>query len=500
MHIINEPWHKRASKRVAKSFLGWLGYDSVLLDGTSYISTAVSGKLEDGRKLVQREGVLTWERMWQVYRKNATVRACVDTRISEVLILNWTIKKQGTDLNPRYMPDAEAKKIIDFLKNPNQNEESLFTLFSKMLRDLLVYDAACLIKVRNARGKLVELLAQDASKVRFIKDEKGFLVAYRVLDNSEEGFVDYEPKDVIYLRMYASTNNDYGMPAIESLVVEIATALNALGYNARYFTENEIPDGVLAIDEIDDDAYNKAKSSFRRTNLREHAIRILANAKGAQWISFRGNNKDMQFKELIDMLDERIMYVFMMNKNELGLTDTVNRSVAEVQAEIFTNKGIRPILALLEYHLTTQLIQSEFNLEDYEFVFVPPEADEMEQSKAKQSLLMEQYDAGLLSWNEFRRELGRPESEEEWAGAFYVQMGKTTVESIFQQAGQTEGGAGGEMAQAGQPTNAFEDGTIEDLLGEAQPATDDAEYSEDLTGPAPPSAEAATPPETPPQM
>jgi HK97 family phage portal protein len=456
-----------------------LGYDSVLLDGSSPLSSGINGTLEDGKRLVHREGVLSWERMWQVYRKNATVRACVDTRISEIMILDWIVKKRDEDLRPRYKADKKGKQVVDFLYNPNFNEESLYTLLCKLLRDLLVYDAACVVKIRNAKGDLVELLAQDASKVRFIKDEKGFLCGYRIFDKSEQGFVDYAPKDVIYLKVNASTNSDYGLPAIESIVVEVSTALNALGYNARYFTENEIPDGVLSIDEIDDAAYEKAKSSFRRTNLREHAIRILANAKNARWISFRGNNKDMQFKELIDTLDERIMYVFMMNKGELGITDSMPNSVAEVQAQIFVNKGVKPILTLLEYHLTTQLVWEEFGMTDYEFKFVPPDADELEQNKAKQQLLREQFENGWVTLNEVRKEIGRDTIEEPWADEHIIAMGKTTLKALVEEA---SGGAEGEGGDAMTPPTAMEDGTMEDLLGEnVPPEEEDAELDEDMS-------------------
>jgi HK97 family phage portal protein len=492
MYIMDDSsWAGKAKTKVAKSFLGWLGYDSVLLDGSSYVSTAVNGILEDGKKLVHREGILTWERMWQMYRKNATIRACVDTRIAEVQILNWTVKQRNKELTPRFMADEKSGGIVDFLHTPNYNNESFATLISKVLRDVLVYDAGCIVKVRDAKGRLTELLAHDASKVRFIQDEKGFLIGYRLFDKSEQGYQDYEPSDIIYFQIHPSTNSEYGMPPVESLIIEVSTALNALGYNARYFTENEIPDGVLAIDEITDHDYDKAKSSFRRQNLKEHAIRIIANAKNAKWLSFRGNNKDMQFKELIDKLDERIMYVFAVTKTELGITDTVSKSVAQVQAEIFTNKGVRPLLTLLEYQLTKHLIWDEFKLKDYEFVFTPPQADELEETQAKQKMLTEQWNNGWVSWNECRKELGRPTRKDAWASAYLISMGKSTIESLVEQASaaaQPQGGAAPDPSAAPAPTDSTQppDGTVQDLLSDQNTPTSNsqqpqAQYNENLT-------------------
>lgn len=344
----------------------WDAYPSEVIDISTYISPREGAPKADKKNIQKRKvKTLTYEQMWEFYVSNSLIRACVDTKTKQVSSLDWEILKKDTSYllqgNISKKDKEQQANIFQLLYNPNTFDESFQNLVTKVLTDLLIYDAGVIRKIYDPKsGKPIELRTLDARKIRYIINKNKEPIGFWNVETEEA----YTEKEIIYLKLYPSTNNLYGTPVLESVVPELTGDILSLLYNNKYFSENEIPDGLLYLGDVDGMNYERIKSGFREYKAKQYAIRMMAGKTEPKWINFRASNKDMQFVELQDKLRKRIMTVFQINDTELGYTDEINKAAGEMQRKIFDNKGIRPLITLLEYHINTEFIQ-EINPEFY---------------------------------------------------------------------------------------------------------------------------------------
>jgi hypothetical protein len=86
------------------------------------------------------------------------------------------------------------------------------------------------------------------------------------------------------------------------------------------------------------------------------AMAFIGGTRNAKFIPFRANNRDMQFLEWQIYLVRKISAVFGLSPQDLGLTFDVNRSSGEVQQENTNDRGIRPLLSLLQDYFTREIV------------------------------------------------------------------------------------------------------------------------------------------------
>jgi len=167
--------------------------------------------LQEGWKLVDIDkGVrrtyadLTFNQCYTIYRKNSTFRACVETIVRQVSTTPWEIRPSGrAEYNPEHASEVEA-----FLRNPNVNDENFQQLISKVVRDLLIYDAGVIEKVFSL-GKpkrLKDLWARDGSSFKPIIDEHGVVTGYvQAITTREPERVRFKADEIVYIMMHPQT-------------------------------------------------------------------------------------------------------------------------------------------------------------------------------------------------------------------------------------------------------------------------------------------------------
>jgi hypothetical protein len=83
---------------------------------------------------------------------------------------------------------------------------------------------------------------------------------------------------------------------------------------------------------------------------------FLGGTKNPQFIPFRQSNRDMQFLEWQNYLVRKIAAVFQIAPQDLGLSFDVNRSTSEVMQENTEDRGLRPLLALIQDYITREVV------------------------------------------------------------------------------------------------------------------------------------------------
>jgi len=107
---------------------------------------------------------LTTSEMWECYRGNEWVRACVDKIIKEVVKYKLIVKAKETEKEVSPETQGHIDEVRELLKNPNIKSESFDSIRRKYLKDILIYDAGGLEIVYTNSGR--EKLENDLTSLR----------------------------------------------------------------------------------------------------------------------------------------------------------------------------------------------------------------------------------------------------------------------------------------------------------------------------------------------
>lgn len=344
-------------------------------------------------------GRINFHLLRHLYANSSAVRPAVDGITRQVSHLPWDIFHKDM----QFHPPAQSAVIKEFFQFPNSDNEDLNTVFSKYVHDLLVIGKGVIEKVRNINGKIVELVARDASVIRPKIDQFGNTVGYEELRRHTNTVIrTHDKKDFIYR---AFTPNSYHLgtiPIIETIINEVALLMLSVKAIGWAFTRGEVPPGVLHLGDIGQEALVRAQASFEASaGLQgENKIRVVDNVDSVNWVQFTKPFREMQVAELMPIIERIVARNFGLSSVESSLSDVAARS-ADVSIKQSNSRLIIPISTLLTFDMNT--VVSEFDpTQQFKFIGGPNE-----QFKEKTVGLIALWRSGIFSKNEVRFDLGK---------------------------------------------------------------------------------------------
>lgn len=344
-------------------------------------------------------GTLSYKSLRAIYLLSSAVRPAVDSISREISTLPYKVVNKDF----RYHPIEEYQEIIDFFDEPNLDDEDFPTVISKFVNDLLVVGKGVIEKVRNAQGKILEIIARDASLFQPKLSKEGFIIGYTELDkNSFLPKTTHKKENIIY-KYFTPLSHTFGSaPIIETIVNEVALLMLSVKSIAWAFTKDEIPPGVLHLGQIGEEALNRAKASFEATKgIPGHSkLRVVDNVDNVSWVPFTHAFREMQVAELMPMIERIVARNFGLSPVESSLSD-VARGVAESSFKSSQSKLIFPLMTMIGNSFNRGVVK-EFNPK-YHIIWskVPQEGFEV-----KAGALGQAVDRGLITDNEARLPLG----------------------------------------------------------------------------------------------
>lgn len=283
------------------------------------------------------------------------VRAAINVRKSQISSADWDIVPFNTELPIDESLQSDLRELFD---RPNGSRDSFRSFIEPIVEDILVLDAGVIEKERALGRQVIALWGVDGGKIR----------VNALWDGSNEN----EPRyywypdgmmrasftnaDMVYMMANPRTYSPIGLSPMETLKMTIDAELQSSDYNTRQVT-SAAPDGIL---DLGEGARPEQVESFKSYWLAEiagkGAMAFLGGSRNAKFIPFRPSNRDMQFTEWQNYLVRKIAAVFGLSPQDLGLTFDVNRSTSEVQQEQTEDRGLRPLLALIQEYLTREIV------------------------------------------------------------------------------------------------------------------------------------------------
>jgi len=282
------------------------------------------------------------------------VRAAVNIRKAQISSAEWDIVPfdQTKDFNVSLQ--AEQRELFN---RPNLSVESFRSWVEPILEDILVLDAGVIEKERNLGGGIAALHGTDGAKVKVstLWDGDPDETRYWWVPTPQYE-VPFKNDELVYIMANPRTYSVLGLSPLETLKTTIDAEVNGSQYNVRQVT-NAAPDGMLDLGET---ARPEMVEGFKSYWLSEVAGRgamaFIGGTKGAKFVPFRPGNREMQYQEWLQYLVRKIAAVYGISPQDLGITFDINRATSETQMEMTEDRGLRPLLALVQDYFTREIV------------------------------------------------------------------------------------------------------------------------------------------------
>jgi phage portal protein BeeE len=374
-----------------------------------------------------RQGFLSADIMRAIYLRSELVRMCVDTIIETILGAAWTIRPVDAIASKRLRkkdPDKyldqqrRIKWLREFFMAPNGYED-LDSFHRRLLRDLLVFDAAAyeVVSAEDGGDRLpLELGVVAGDTIEVESDAHGIPRAYWQSYNVPK-VIEYEFDELAYLQLNVCSWQPYGISPIETAWLSISSDLNASNWNTNYFTAPTIPPGLLAVLGVNRNEFQRIMAQMRNTasdnpfNLFAFQAQRQPDGNAQKVFDFvplnQVTNREMQFQELLEFVTRRVCAAYKVTPSQVGFTEGmaggIGNGIADQQTDLFQNTAIAPLLKKLERTHTLNVIRNICGWDDLEFKFeltnTPAEQAEYQRS-------LQEVQTGIKTVNEHRQEFG----------------------------------------------------------------------------------------------
>lgn len=360
----------------------------------------------------KRLGDLKYSEMYEFYKKNEWVRACVDLIVGTCAKVKVKVSpvKEEEEMSPETKNHIE--EVEKLFNNPNQKDESFEMIRRKVLKDILIYDAGAMEIVYNGE-KPVELYDLPGDRMRISVDENGYYneEAFYLIPRAKDSTVwkktesiPFLQEEVIYFMRNPRAGSVYGLSPIESLVNSIESDLNASEYNSNFFLNNAEPSGILNLKGIPKTELTRFVNKWKqdlKTYKNAHKVFITNIEKGIEWQKTSESAQDMQFMEYQKWLVQKILTVYQVKPFVLGLVDeTTGKLNSTEQWTAFKESAIDPLLSLEAYLYTTKIVNSGFGYKDVKIEF---EAIDIKDEAAETEKAVKLVTARIMTVNEVRK-------------------------------------------------------------------------------------------------
>jgi portal protein len=257
-------------------------------------------------------------------------------------------------------PQRRASEIEAFLESPDRRQDLRAWLVA-FVRDLLEIDAVAVYTRRTRGGGLHALELVDGSSMKPLVDDDGRipqppLPAYQqFLYGTPAGL--YSSDELDYIRETARTESVYGLSRVERIILRVNQALRKQDFDLARFTDGVTPLGIIeppaemswTPEQIE--TYERAFNGLLAGN---DPLRVRAKMLpgGARWHALGGDDPLVEFDRYL--LNVTVAS-FGLTMDELGFTETSNRSTGQTQESVVYRRAVAPVAALVAGFLTRKV-------------------------------------------------------------------------------------------------------------------------------------------------
>ena len=297
--------------------------------------------------------------------------------------------------------------ISQILQRPN-DQQDFYQLLDELVINLYVSGNVYLYKIRNGANKVVGLRLLRSDRVKIKVNEHDGSLAY---DYEVDG-VRYRlnPDDISHMKFPSMTSDVYGLSPLMPIASVINLDLAQIQYAKFFFQNSGTPSGLLKVKrrlQNQEDAErirSRWRSSFGGGNM--HKLAVLD--EDASYERLGESIGDMAFPELRDTTESRICMALGIPPILIGSVVGLNRATYSNYREARQSFFYETMIPLANriVRFMNHCLSYEFPNAGYieaDFTDVQALTEDM---NALTERTTKQWDAGLISLNEAREQLG----------------------------------------------------------------------------------------------
>jgi hypothetical protein len=309
------------------------------------------------------------------------VRLCIETRKDQLCSLEWDIAPK----DKKSQKGALSGKIDaarTFFRKPDK-KRSFSTWLRMAIEEVLVLDALSIFRRKTYGGELYALQLIDGATILPLLDpDTGDIpdapnVAYRqiIYGRPIEGG-DCSVDDLYYVPRTARTHTPYGLSPTEAVLLSINAILNRQMFNLAYYTEGNIPEGLLEAPE--------GASADQLAELQEYLDDYLSgdlSRRRRLKMVHSGGSKVFQFKtpDFTGTYDEFLLKLvcaaFAVPPSEVGFTADVNKATSQGQENVVYRRGVKPLSRYFK-DIFDDVLALDLELPDLQFIWSGGEVED----------------------------------------------------------------------------------------------------------------------------
>lgn len=381
-----------------------------------------------------REGMqkVTW-----VYR-------CVDAIAGNQARLPVFLREDNSP-DGKIVSSNSTSKVLDLLNTKANIGENSFVFRYRLSSQLLMSTRGVFIeKIRGRGGDIIGIHLLPPEYTAPIPDPKNFVAGFEVLMPTGDKKV-LRPNDVIWIRRPHPLDPYRSLTPMEAAGVAIEIENLAKLYNRNFLLNDGRPGGILNVrGEIDDDDKEELKHRFRGNINRSGAVTVLSSDDGVDFIDTGSSPRDAAYTEMRNITKEEILSAFGVPETAIGNAAGRTFSNAAEELRVFWMETMLPHLHTLARGLDEldEKYYIDFNTDEVPILIL--------YKQERERYLMNEFQGGLISGNEYRVGTGRKKIKSELMDAMLANPNLTPIGNTEK---KMETGSEGGAAQPGMPVD-----------------------------------------------
>jgi HK97 family phage portal protein len=310
---------------------------------------------------------------------------------------------------------AKNNSLLEVLNTKSNVGENSFIFRYRMSAQLLLGTRGVFIeKVRGRDGRIIGLNLLPPQSTAPIPDAKKFVSGYEVQMPYGQKII-MKPDDVCWIRRPHPLDPYLSLTPLESAGVAIEIENLAKLYNRNYLLNDGRPGGLLVLrGEIEDDDKEELKSRFRGNIGRAGHTTVISADDGVDYVDTSASPRDVAYAQMRQITKEEILASFGVPESVIGNAAGRTFSNASEEIRVFWMETMLP-------HLEP-LARSLDELDDEYYIdFDTSEVPILQLYKQeRERYLMQEFQTGLISNNEYRIGSGRKEVEADLADSLLM--------------------------------------------------------------------------------
>jgi HK97 family phage portal protein len=312
------------------------------------------------------------------------------------------ILRQDNSPSGKIVTDNKNNSILDILNTKSNMGENSFVFRYRLSSQLLLSSRGAFIeKVRGRDGSVVALQLLPPQHTAPIPDPKRFVAGFEV-DMRNGTKIVLPPKDVIWIRKPHPLDPYLSLTPLESAGIAVEIENLSKIYNRNFLLNDGRPGGMIVVrGEIDDDDKDELRARFRGNINRAGAITVVSSDEGVDYVDTGASPRDANYIQMRQITKEEILAAFGVPESVIGNASGRTFSNAGEEHRVFWNETLLPHLELIargldeldpDYYI-------DFDTSDVPILIL--------YKQERERYLLDEFQNGLISGNEYRAETGR---------------------------------------------------------------------------------------------